>query len=166
MKITSSYKGYSGTDYAFEYEDVDSFDFLKDEKCTQCYAVCFYEGKMVIVHNQEKDHWGLVGGSIEEGESFEETLKREIHEESNMEVISYLPVGYQKVTDTRDGTHFFQLRYVCTAKPYGPFVSDPAGTIDKIELINPKDHKKYFDWGEIGDRIIERAGELLTKLTV
>lgn len=164
MKITSSYKGYSGTDYAFEYEDVDSFDFLKNEKCTQCYAVCFYESKMVIVHNAEKDHWGLVGGSIEKGESFEETLKREIQEESNMEVIAYLPVGYQKVTDTSDGSYFFQLRYVCTVKPYGPFVSDPADSIDKIALIDPKDHKKYFDWGEIGERIIERAGELLPKL--
>ncbi|MBP6926365.1 MAG: NUDIX domain-containing protein [Candidatus Pacebacteria bacterium] len=164
MKITSNYKGYTGIDYVFEYEDVDSFDFLKDEKCTQCYAVCFFEGKMVIVHNQEKDHWGLVGGTIEKGESFEETLRREIQEESNMEMLSCLPVGYQKATDMRDGSYIIQLRYVCTAKPYGPFVSDPAGTIDKIALIDPKDHKKYFDWGEIGERIIERAGELLPKI--
>ena len=164
MKITSHYASYSGTDYIFDYEDVDSFELLKDQKCTQCYAVCFYEDKMVIVHNAEKDHWGLIGGSIEDSETFEQTLKREIQEESNMEMISCLPVGYQKVTDSRDGSYFFQLRYVCTAKPLGPFISDPAGSIDKIELISPADYKKYFDWGEIGERIINRAQELLPQL--
>ncbi len=27
-------------------------------------------------------------------------------------------------------------------------------------MIDPKEYKKYFDWGEIGDRIINRAVEL------
>ena len=52
-------------------------------------------------------------------------------------------------------------RYVCTVRPYGKFVSDPAGGITEIKLIDPKDSKKYFDWGKIGERIINRATELL-----
>lgn len=62
MKITSEYIGQSGVTYLFEYEDVDSFDHLPLEKCKQCYAVCFYGDKMVIMFNDEKQHWGLVGG--------------------------------------------------------------------------------------------------------
>lgn len=164
MNIKENYKGHSGVDYIFEYSDADSFDDLDKTKCTQTYAVCFCDEKIVIVHNGKKDTWGLVGGTIEKGESFEETLKREIQEESNMEVISFLPVGYQKVIDTRDNSFVYQLRYVCIAVPYGEFISDPAGSISEIKLIDPKDYKKYFDWGEIGERIVRRAEELVLKL--
>lgn len=164
MNLTAKFKGYSGVNYIFEYSDADSFDHLDIKKCTQTYAVCFCGGKMVVVHNGKKDTWGLVGGTIEKGESFEETLKREIQEESNMEVVSFLPVGYQKVIDTRDDSFVYQLRYVCMAKSYGEFVTDPAGSITEIKLIDSKDYKKYFDWGEIGEHIVRRAEELLVKL--
>lgn len=164
MNITEKYKGKAGVDYIFEYSDADSFDDLDKTKCTQTYAVCFCDGKMVIVFNGNSKRWGLVGGTIEKGESIEETLVREIQEESNMEVLSFLPVGYQKVTDTRDGKIFYQLRYVCTARPHGEFISDPAGSITEIKLVDPNDYKKYFNWGEIGERIVRRAEELLVKL--
>ena len=163
MKLTQEYLSYEGTQYLFEYEDADSFEHLPYGKCTQVYGVCFYEDKMVIVHHGEKKHWGLVGDTIEIGETFEETLIREIKEESNMEVLDFLPVGYQKVINIKDNSYIYQLRYVCVVKPYGPFVSDPAGSITKIALINPSDYKKYFDWGNTGERIIQRARELVVK---
>ncbi len=81
-----------------------------------------------------------------------------------MQVLSSVPIGYQKVTDTRDGTVFCQLRFVCKVVPFGPFVSDPPGDIVEIKLIYPVEVKQYFDWGSIGDRIIERAVELKEKL--
>lgn len=164
MNLTNAYKGKSGVEYIFEYSDADSFDDLDKTKCTQTYAVCFYGEKIVIVYGAHKNIWGLVGGTIDPGESFDQTLRREIQEESNMEVLSFLPVGYQKVIDTRDNSFVYQLRYVCTAKPYGDFVSDPAGHITEIKLIDPKDYKQYFDWGAIGERIITRAQELLPLL--
>ncbi len=151
-------------EYFFEYQDADSFEYLDKSKCTQTYAVCFCDDKMVIGWGGAKKDWGLIGGTIEEGENFEQTLRREIQEESNMEILSFLPVGYQKVTDTRDGSSFFQLRYVCTVQPFGPFVSDPANGITEIKLIDPADANQYFDWGVIGDRIIERAMDLKPNL--
>lgn len=164
MNLVNKYLGKSGVGYIFEYSDADSFEHLDKSKCTQTYAVCFVGEKIVIVYGVHKKIWGLVGGTIDDGETFEQTLKREIQEESNMEVISFLPVGYQKVTDTRDNSFVYQLRYVCTAKPYGDFVSDPAGHITEIKLIDPKDYGQYFDWGTIGEHIVERAQELLPRL--
>jgi 8-oxo-dGTP pyrophosphatase MutT (NUDIX family) len=165
MNLTAKFKGYSGVDYIFEYSDADSFDNLEKTKCTQIYGVCFYDGKIVIVFNSIKKTWGLAGGTIEKGESFEETLKREILEESNMEVISFLPIGYQKVTK-KDGSFKYQLRYVCKVRPYGPFISDPAdGIISEIKLIDPSEYKKYVNWGRIGDRLVARSLELLEKLS-
>jgi 8-oxo-dGTP pyrophosphatase MutT (NUDIX family) len=162
--ITSKYIGHSGVECIFEYVDADSFDDLEYSKCKQTYAVCFCDEKIAIVYQGDKNTWGLVGGSIEKGETFEQTLKREIMEESNMEVINFLPIGYQKVTDTRDNDYIYQLRYVCTAKQNGVFVSDPAGAITEIKLIDIKNYKQYFDWGAIGDQIMERALELKPKL--
>jgi 8-oxo-dGTP pyrophosphatase MutT (NUDIX family) len=162
--ITNKYIGHSGVEYTFEYFDADSFDDLDYSLCKQTYAVCFCDEKIVIVYQGDKKTWGLVGGSIEKGETLEQTLKREVMEESNMEVLNFLPVGYQKVIDTRDNSFIYQLRYVCIAKPIGSFIADPAGAITEVKLIDIKDYKSYFDWGEIGDRIMERALELRYKL--
>lgn len=160
MVITEEHIGHSGVRYIFEYKDTNSFDNLPLEMCKQTYGVCFYEDRLVIGYGGVKKHWGLIGGKVELGETLEETLAREIKEESNMKVLSSKPIGYQKVTDTRDGSEIYQLRYACIVEPYGPFVSDPDGSITEIKLIDPADYKQYFDWGKIGERIIIRALEL------
>lgn len=164
MNITESFVDKNKT-YIFEYSDADSFDGLDLAFCTQCYGICFCDDKLLIASGYFggfSRSWGYVGGRIEKGETFEQTLRREVQEESNMEIISFSPIGYQKVTNTKDGSFKYELRYVCKVKPYGPFVSDPAhGTVIEIKLINPKDYKKYVDWKKIGDRLIERALEKL-----
>ena len=38
------------------------------------------------------------------------------------------------------------------------------GDVTEIKLIDPKDIKQYFDWGEIGDHILTRALELKNSL--
>ncbi len=164
MNIINNYLGKSGVEYILEYSDCDDFSVLPYELCRQVYGVCFYGDKMVIGYGGNKQAWGLIGGTIEDGETFEETLKREIQEESNMEALSKHPIGYQKMTDTRDGSFVYQLRYVAVVRPFGPFISDPAGSITGIKLVSPQEYKKYFDWGSIGERIIERALEVFPKL--
>lgn len=161
MFIAGSYKDKKGVEYLLEYADADSFDDLDPSLCTQVYGICFYGEQMVVGYGGQKENWGLIGGTIEKDESFEYTLKREIQEESNMEVLKFAPIGYQKVTVKGKQKSIYQLRYACIVQPYGPFVSDPdEGSIQKIKLIEPTDFKKYFDWGEIGERIITRAVEL------
>jgi ADP-ribose pyrophosphatase YjhB (NUDIX family) len=144
------------------YHDCENFNEVDPNKTTQAYGVCFYGDKMVIGFGGKKKNWGLVGGTIEKGETFEETLKREIIEESNMEVLKCIPIGYQEVFD--HDKYIIQLRYACKVKPLGPFTKDPAGSVTEIKLIDPTTYKKYFDWGDVGDRIIERAIELKSKL--
>ena len=151
-----------GKKFILDYSDCDDFSILPAEQCTQTYGVCFVDDKIVI-GLRAKLYWGLIGGTIEKGETFDETFAREIKEESNMEVLKKIPVGYQKVT-LEEGRVIYQLRYVAIVRPFGPFVEDPAGAIKEIKLIDPKDYKQYFDWGEIGERIIQRALELKSKL--
>ncbi len=167
--ITSKLTGSDNTKYLVEYCDADNFDDLPVDRVKQAYGVCFFEGKLLIGFGGMKKSWGLVGGSVEEGETYEQTLIREIKEESNTEVLSFLPIGYQKVTNIDNGKVIYQLRYVCKVKPYGEFVIDGGDGmsekgITEIKFIDPADYKKYFDWGEIGERIIKRAEELLEQI--
>jgi 8-oxo-dGTP pyrophosphatase MutT (NUDIX family) len=164
MNLTNSYTDKKGNEYIFEYSDADSFEHLDKTKCTQTYGVCFMDGKLLLGYSGNRKEYVLIGGTIEEGENFEQTLRREIQEESNMEILSFLPIGYQKVTNVKDQSVKYQLRYVCKVKPFGPFESDPAGDIVELKLVDVKEYKEYLKWGSIGDRIIERAAELLLKL--
>lgn len=164
MNIIENYLGKSGVQYVLDYSDCDDFSILPYEKCKQVYSVCYVGNTIVIGYGGKKESWGLIGGTIEKGETFEETLKREVIEESNVQIEKSLPIGYQKVTDTRDGTFVYQLRYVSIGHVLDPFVSDPAGTITKVTFIHPDEYQTYFYWGKIGERIMERAKELRLKL--
>ena len=159
------YSTKNGVAYRLEYHDADSFADLDYKRCRQVYGVCLCGDKMVIGFGGQKQGWGLIGGTVEAGETFEQTLVREVQEESNMKVLACLPIGYQKVIDSRDNSHIYQLRYACAVEPLGPFVADPAAGVTKIKLIDPADYKRYFDWGEIGERIIARAMELKSCLS-
>ncbi len=165
MVIKTRLTGSNGVEYIVEYFDADSFHDLPQEMIKQSYGVCFCDDKLVIGFGGMKKGWGLIGGSIEKGETSEAALYREIKEESNMEILNFLPVGYQKVIEVRDGNTFYQLRYACKVRPFGNFVIDGGDGmsekgITEIRLIEPENYKKYFDWGEIGDRIMKRSLEL------
>lgn len=161
LKTITSTMVYLGKTYKVIYQDADSFDNLDPKKCTQAYGVCYENSRLLIAHGGKKNAWGLVGGTIEPEEAFEDTLKREVKEESNMMILKCKPIGYQKVYDNEK--FIIQLRYVCLVKPFGPFERDPAGSIKEIKLIDPEDYTLYFDWGIVGERIIERSLELKNK---
>lgn len=160
MPLTNTFE-YNGIHYKAEYEDCDDWTALPDKLCVQNYGVCFLDGKIIVgLHGSEENpHWKIIGGTREKGETVEETLVREILEEANMDVLEQAPIGYQKVTG-EDGKVVYHLRTWCRVTPRGPFVADPDQGVKEIKLIDPKDHKNYFDWGAIGDRIIERAMEI------
>ena len=143
------------------WRDSDNFKKLPSEKLQQSYGACFYKNKLVIARGP--NGWNLVGGHIEKGETPEKALEREILEETNMKVLKQIPIGYQEVFQP-NGESLFQLRSYCEVEPIGKFESDPAGSVTEIKLINPKDSKKYFSWGKIGERIIDRALKLHEKI--
>lgn len=161
MTIKQNLNWNDGKVYKLVWHDCDSFGEIKDRNLQQSYDVCFCDGKLVIGKG-DNSKWGLIGGHIEKGESPEVALVREVVEESNMRVLKQTPIGYQEVINP-DGTIDYQLRSFCLVEPLGQFVSDPAGSVTEIKLIEPGDYKKYFDWGEIGDRIMERAIEILNR---
>jgi len=67
--IKESYIDHNGKTVHLEYHDVDSFDDLDRSKCAQVYGVCFHGNRMVVGFGGQKKDWGLIGGTIEDGES-------------------------------------------------------------------------------------------------
>lgn len=49
---------------------------------TRVVAVCRYNGKWVYVRQKGKTSWEIPGGHIEEGETWQEAIKRELYEET------------------------------------------------------------------------------------
>ncbi len=86
--LTFDYRS-NGKIYKFRYYESANYSNLDLAKITQIYGVCFYQDQMVIVLNGKKKTWGLVGGKPEKDESIEQTLEREVQEESNMQVLKW-----------------------------------------------------------------------------
>jgi len=149
---------YDNQEIELSYISTKDLTSIDKTKVKQIYGVCFYGDKIVLGFNSS-NKWTLLGGKPEAGESFFQTLAREIKEESNMKLINAWPLGYQ----TQSGRNTYQLRYACIVEPFGEFVKDPAGGIIKIELVDPKDANKYLKWGKIGDYLIDTATNLVKK---
>src|SRR3989338_1947122 len=65
----------------YESDSVGDLDPVK-----QVQAVSFIDNNNVVIYKHVDGYYGLPGGSVEENESFEEALKREIREEIACEV--------------------------------------------------------------------------------
>lgn len=155
MEIKSSLINRSGQKLDLIYREDDPLIDLEGKILQAVHAFCFCGDKLVVVYAAEKGYWAPPGGGIELGETYEEAVIREVKEETNMKVLSQKFIGYQDIYEPDRIVR--QTRSVCVVEPYGPFVKDPDGDITEIKLIDPKDYKKYFDWGEIGERIMDRA---------
>ena len=164
MEIKSTFKNRSGQvlDYVY-YEGKDPMKNLDEKVLHGVHGFCFYGDKLVIVYSEKKKLWGLPGGKIENGETFEEALVREIKEETNMKVLRQKLIGFIDINEPNKINR--QIRSFCIVEPYSDFVADEdtEGDVTEIKLIDPYNYKKYFDWGVIGDHIMKRAVELKNK---
>jgi ADP-ribose pyrophosphatase YjhB (NUDIX family) len=142
------------------YENLDPNQNLEGKILQAVHGFCFYGENLVIVKHS-KSGWIMPGGHIEEGETIEGALIREVQEETNMKVLHQELIGFQDIYEPDRVIR--QTRSFCIVEPYGDFVSDPGEDITEIKLIDPKDSKQYFDWLKIGDHIMERALEMLKK---
>lgn len=166
MEIKSTLTNRSGQILKLVYREDNPLNDLEGKVLQGVHAYCFYNGKLVLVYAENKGYWTPPGGGIESGESVEEAVIREVREETNMKVLRQEFIGYQDVyqRDIYGNDQIVrQTRSFCEVEPLGDFISDPDGDITDIKLIDPLDYKKYFDWGIIGDRIMERSLILIKK---
>jgi len=51
-----------------------------------CGAIIEKKGKILLQHRTDEDNWCIPGGVMEMGEKFEETVRREVLEETGLEL--------------------------------------------------------------------------------
>lgn len=160
--LTNTYKTKLNEEYLFEYYDAESLEHLPKDKLSQVQIFAFHNDKFLIVNNMNNfNTYGPVGGSIEPNELPEECLHRELQEESNMRIIDFELLGYQRCTLISDSLKKikYQIRYCARVEPIGSFTPDcdPDGDVTELLEIDPKDYKEYFDWQHVSDHLMSRS---------
>lgn len=162
MELVSTLTNRAGQKLKVCYVEGDPLDGLDQVVFQGVHAICFQDDKLVLVKHPLSG-WMPPGGGIEPGESYEEAVVREVKEETNMRVVRQALIGYQDIYEPERVLR--QTRSVCLVEPYGPFVPALDEEIQEVIEIDPMDYKEYFDWGEIGDRLMSRALELKSELS-
>jgi 8-oxo-dGTP diphosphatase len=157
MELKSTLINRAGQKLDIVYREADPLSDLGDTILQGVHAFCFCGDKLVLVKHP-KSGWMPPGGGIEQGETYEKAVIREVKEETNMNVAYQELIGYQDIYEP--DRIIRQTRSFCMVEPIGEFTADPDDEISEIKLIDPKEYKQYFDWGEIGERIMQRALEI------
>lgn len=130
----------------------------------QVYGVLFDEKGRIMLRVDNGFH-GLVGGTPEPGETYEETLHREVYEEVNCKISDLHYLGYQTVVG--DGEPYAQLRYIAKLTEIGENRPDlDGGKMCERVLVPTEQAGDVLDYGEEGKEIISAAIKLAKKYKI
>jgi hypothetical protein len=139
-----------------EWYDVFNIDEIPDFNWQQVYIIGNLDGKVpVVMYSNQSDN--LPGGKIEQGESLEQALIRETQEELNMRVVSWVPLGYQRLTRPWGDTPTYQFRVYAELEKINDFINDPGGGVIGHKLIELDELNTLIKYGNVGDRIISNV---------
>jgi hypothetical protein len=153
---------HEGEEVKVEWFDVRHVQDLPEIPWKQVYIVGDLDGKTPIIFYENHEDVGLPGGKTEPGETVDETIRREVIEETNCEVISWVPLGYQRLSQSGKPV-INQLRLYGELKKRGEFEFDPGGGVVGYRLIELDSLNDTLQWGMTGQRIQEMAIQIKRK---
>lgn len=127
---------------------------------TQAYGVCLAGDLACLIIPQQDEKYHLPGGTVEDGETLEATLHREVWEEANLRISDVELLGLQEVNH-HEGEHdafgrstYHQSRFVCRVKRAERLTVDPdkGYTYERV-FVPLNDLNEYLGWGQVGDEI-------------
>ncbi len=119
------------------------------------------EGEILLQKRRDNGRWAIIGGSMEMGESFEETVKRETKEEAGLSLgkleVFQLYSGKDRIIEYPNGDICFGPGIVFLTREYeGEIVNDPEEVMEhrffrRDELpqeLNRYDADIIMEWAE------------------
>lgn len=94
------------------------------------------KGEMALLHKAKKNEYKLIGGGVDEGESLNQALKREVLEEAGCEIEVIAELGYIEEERTRD--NFTQVSYV--------YVAEVAKDTQQLHLTEEEEEGAKLCW--------------------
>lgn len=146
-----------------EWYDVLEVNEIPDLNWQHVYIIGSLDGKVpVVISRNHEGKYNLPGGRTEQKETVEETMRREVEEELNMEVIAWKPLGYQKCTRAGSDDIAYQFRAYAKLRKIGDFTNDPGGSVIGHELVNLDELNNYINYGNVGERLISITRQYFT----
>lgn len=121
----------------------------------QVYIVGNYKGKVPVVE-YKKDRDNLPGGGLYCDETIDEGIRREVHEEVNMSVLNWTPLGYQRLSDEQ-GNRAYQIRVYGELSSDGKWTHDDGGSVIGNKLVSINELNDRIGYGEIGEWLVEQV---------
>lgn len=118
----------------------ESFKLTK-EKYTQVSGYIFNDNNQLLIVKNGKI-WTIPGGHPEISETKEETLKREVMEESCVSLKDIKYLGAVEVIE--DGEVYYQLRFTAITKEILPFKEE--WEINERKFVDLNELNKYITW--------------------
>ena len=135
----------------------------QDKACQFEFAVIVarHQGKWVFCKHRERGTWECPGGHWEQGETIEETARRELYEETGALDFSLTPVCvYSVVNEVPRITlqESFGMLYYADISSFGPL---PEMEIERIRLS--EDYPESWTYPDIQPILMEKVKEAVTE---
>lgn len=166
MTKLSEKSSWAGQESAYTWIPTTNLQLFKP--VSQVYGICLdADGKILVIKDKR---WQIPGGTPEADETPEQTLKRELIEEAQVEVGELIPLGVQEVSypnnpDKKQGNLFYQYRYIAFIQKIKPIQPDPA-TKRQYErrFVSFDEIAEYVKWGEVGRKMFKDARAIVESL--